>query len=380
MEAIVSWRQSLLCVGAACLLSAGLVQPAHAHLMLAQRGTLNVVGDGAFMVLSLPVSAFNGVDDDHDGKLSPEEVQKHAQALSAQVQRGVQLLDGDRALPLQGILLQLSPDDANANANAGGAARQLIVLGRFALAEHRRGLRFRLSLFGPQAGEGAQEISVSQGSRVQRLLLAPGREEGKVLPSAGAVFADHMTQGLSHVFGGLDHMLFLLVVLASGWDLRRAMLALSCFTAGHAITLAASALGGVSLQPAIVEPAIAATIVGMALFDRWVQLRRLQGRRAVPETLRLALIFVFALIHGLGLAGGLSDLGLDLRDTLWSLAGFNVGVELAQVAIACVAWGLLWVLARLRMPALLNTAHRLASATAVVAGLFWLVQRVALLA
>ena len=76
-----------------------------------------------------------------------------------------------------------------------------------------------------------------------------------------------------HVLGGLDHLLFLLVVLATGWAWRSALLALTCFTAGHAATLAAVALGGVTAPAHMVEPAIAATIVGMALFDRWSRQR-----------------------------------------------------------------------------------------------------------
>ncbi len=69
----------------------------------------------------------------------------------------------------------------------------------------------------------------------------------------------------------LDHLLFLLVVLvvpAKGWGWRHTVLALTCFTVGHAITLAAVALGGLSVSARIVEPTIAATIVGIALFDR----------------------------------------------------------------------------------------------------------------
>ena len=360
----------------AMLLGLAVLPPAHAHLMVAQRGTLNLVGNGAFMVLSLPVSAFAGVDDDHDGQWSPAELGAHVASIEAQVQRGVRLLDGAQALPLQGVMLQLSPADHLAQ----GASNQIVVLGRFALGVRRSGLQLALSLFGTQADEQAQQITVSLGDQAQRLLLTPARNQAELLPSAWATVLDYAAQGITHVVTGPDHVLFLLVVLASGWGLRQALLALSCFTLGHAITLAASALGGLAVPASVVEPSIALTIVGMALFDRWAQHRRRAGARGLPEGIRLALVFGCALIHGLGLAGALSDLGLDAGHRLWSLAGFNIGVELAQVAVALFAAGIMVGGHSLWGAATPQRGIRLASVMAVVIGSFWFVQRVSGLA
>ena len=324
------------------MLALMLLPAAQAHLMVAQRGTLNLVGDGAFLVLSLPVSSLAGVDDDGDEMLSPAELQRHAGDIQAQVRRGVQLLaggEGTQALPLQGMLLQLSsPDHA-----AAGAARQLLVMGRFALGAQRSALRLRLrlTLFGAAGDERSQQIVVSRGDLVQRLLLAPGREEGAVLPDAWSVFADHLAQGMAHVLGGADHLLFLLVVLASGGGLRRALQALSCFTVGHGLSLAAVVFGGLAVPSGVVEPAIAATIVGMALYDRQIRMRERSGVAVAQPGVRLALVFGCALIHGLGLAGALGDLGLDPRHRLWSLAGFNAGIEAGQLMVALVAAALL---------------------------------------
>ncbi len=155
-----------------------LMPSAQAHLMVAQRGTLNLVGDGAFMVLSLPVSAFIGIDDDGDGQVSTSELQVHAAEIESQVRIGVQLLDGERPLPLQGVLLQPSSTDHS----AGGRIRQIAVLGRFPLGDRRSDLRLRFRLFGTGSDELAQEMTVSRGEQVQRLLLTPGRDQGPVLP------------------------------------------------------------------------------------------------------------------------------------------------------------------------------------------------------
>ena len=360
------------------LLCGATLSSAHAHLMVAQRGTLNLVDGGGFLVLSVPVSALSGVDDDGDGLLSASELQRHEAAIRAQVARGVQLLAGGddaRPRPLQGVLLQLSsPDHATA-----GAARQMVVMGRYDVGAQRDGLRLRLSLYGSAADEQAHEVTVSRGDAVQRLLLAPGREEGEILPSAWRIAWDFGRQGMAHVLGGADHLLFLLVVLASGQGLRHRVWALSCFTVGHGITLAAVALGGLAAPAAVVEPAIAASIVGMAWYDHHALQRVRAGGTVARPGVRLALVFGAALVHGLGLAGALVGLGVDLRHRLWGLAGFNAGVEAGQLLVAAVAVGALLALRRLAGGRGQRRALRLASVTAMVAGSAWLAQRLAVL-
>ena len=203
------------------------------------------------------------------------------------------------------------------------------------------------------------------------MVLRPGHEAGVLFPSAWTVLRDNALLGAGHVLGGLDHMLFLLVVLATGWGWRHTALALTAFTAGHAISLSAVAIAGFSAPVHVVEPAIAATIVGMALFDRWSHARS----EPLASAWRLALVFGCALIHGLGLAGALHGLGLDSSNRLLSLVGFNAGIEAAQLGAAVVACAVVFGIRRLRGPAGPATATRLASTTAIVAGSAWLVQR-----
>ena len=342
---------------------------AQAHLMVAQRGSLNIVGDGAYMVMSLPVSAFKGVDDDGDGLLSLAEANAHIRDLEAQVHSGVQFIGPQGALPLEGVMISVSPPD---EAPAKPAAH-IVVVGRFALGNTAtNGLSMRLTLFGKSAAEQSQDITVTRGAEKQRLVLAPGRGQREVLPPAWAVFADHAKQGAEHVLSGADHLLFLLVVLATGWGLRQTVLALTCFTAGHAITLAATVLGGWAAPSSVVEPAIAATIIGMVLFDQWSQRRP----HPWPPSVRLALVFACALIHGLGLASALTDLGLDQEHLLLSLAGFNIGIEAAQVGVALLAAGAMAVVLRLRGPEGIALTTRIASFSAIALGSAWLVQRV----
>ena len=351
------------------------VAPARAHLMAAQKGTLNLVGDAAFLVLSVPVSALRRVDDDRDGALSKAELAAHADAVRAQVLAGVQLLGSGETLPLQLMMLDTAPPDSTPTA----AARQLVVLGRFQLPTRTGsagdGLSLRLSLFGTDASEQQHDLTITRQQETQWLRFTPERATQGLLPSAAAVFGDYVRSGATHVLSGADHLLFLLVVLSAGWHWRALLGALTCFTAGHALTLVACVWGGWSLPDRIVEPAIAATIVGMAAFDAWGRWRAQPPRPGV----RLALVFACALVHGLGLAGALADLSQwapGSRAMLWALAGFNLGVEVAQVGVAVLAGLVVTALQGLLGPLARQRAGQFATLAVMAAGSLWFVERV----
>ena len=123
--------------------------------------------------------------------------------------------------------------------------------------------------------------------------------------------------------------------------------------------------------PGLVEPAIAATIVGMALFDRWSAQRSLKH----PVALRLLLVFACALIHGLGLAGALGNLGLEGSGKALNLAGFNAGIELGQVAVALTAALVLRTVRQFGGPIGLAKTTRSASVLSMARGSFWFLQR-----
>lgn len=372
------WRAALLAGLALCgalLLGAS---PAQAHLMAAQKGTLNLVGDAAFLVLTVPVSALKEVDDNGDGGLTQAELGRHVEAVRTQVQAGVQVRSGAGALPLQLMMLDVSPPD---NALAAPASH-LVVLGRFQLPAATRStgasgqptarpLTLDFTLFGTAESEQQLDFTITRQKETQWLRFTPERSTQTLLPGSWAVLADYVRAGVEHILTGFDHLLFLLVVLSAGWGWRQSLLGLTCFTAGHAITLVASAWSGVQVSPAVVEPTIAATIVGMALFDWRVRQR---GHRH-PVVLRLGLVFACALVHGLGLASSLGELGLDSAHRLESLAGFNIGVELGQLAFALVAGLGLTGLRRWRGPGGEAAALQLASWAAIAIGSGWFVQR-----
>jgi hypothetical protein len=356
-------RQWLL----ACLLAVAAVSAAHAHLVVSQRGTLNIVGDGAYMVLSLPVSSLSGFDDDHDGVLSVDELGAHGASIESQIKQGVALDSDQGRSALEGIMLNTAPPDSTPSA----PSTHLVVLGRFAIPAQATGLKLALRLFGTRLDEQTEQIAVTRGTESQLITLTPEHPQGSVLASALASFAEQVRLGAVHVLSGADHLLFLLVVLAAAWNLRQVVLALTCFTAGHAVTLVACVWYGLSVPASLVEPAIAATIVGMAVFDRWSARQSLTNAVAI----RLTLVFACALIHGLGLAGALSDLGVDGMGKVVGLVGFDVGIELGQIAVAFTAALVMRGVRQLGSPIGLAKTTRLASYLSMALGSFWFFQR-----
>ena len=136
--------------------------------------------------------------------------------------------------------------------------------------------------------------------------------------------------GASHISGGIDHLAFVFcLILICGGNMRRLLIGVSSFTLAHSVTLSLSAIGVVKLPTIPVEALIALSILQLAV----VALRRIRSVGPVNFSFGfVVLVFVFGLMHGLGFAGALADIGLPRNDLLWSLAAFNVGVEIGQIA------------------------------------------------
>jgi hydrogenase/urease accessory protein HupE len=170
-------------------------------------------------------------------------------------------------------------------------------------------------------------------------------------------------EGVHHILGGLDHLLFLISLLLAvdGW--RRFALVVTSFTIAHSVTLALGALELVVVSPRLVEPLIAASIVYVAVEN----IVRRSPRARIPVT------FGFGLVHGLGFGGALRDLGLSASELWRPLLGFNLGVETGQLMVVAPLLPLvLWLD---RKPALSRKVRIVAGVAVGVLALFWLVQR-----
>jgi hypothetical protein len=184
--------------------------------------------------------------------------------------------------------------------------------------------------------------------------------------------------GVEHLVTGWDHLLFLLALLLGARRLRDVVSVATAFTCAHSVTLLLGALGWVQAPSWLVEPLIALSIA-------FVAAENLLG--AQPGT-RLPVVFGFGLLHGLGFAGSLSIDSALSWSLLASLLSFNVGIELAQVALISVIFPGLLVLRRLATGAATSrpvTSRAITAGTAIAtagvaaAGLFWFVERVPLL-
>jgi hydrogenase/urease accessory protein HupE len=187
-----------------------------------------------------------------------------------------------------------------------------------------------------------------------------------VPPTRWEVVRLYLALGYSHILPkGLDHILFVLGIFLLSRRLKPVLAQVTAFTVAHTLTLALAIYRVVSLPASIVEPLIALSIV-------YVAVENLLTRELKPR--RIALVFVFGLLHGLGFAGVLSELGLPRSEFLPALVSFNLGVEAGQLTVICAAFLLIgfpfrhraWYRSRVVVPA---------SCLIAAVGLFWSVQR-----
>lgn len=183
-------------------------------------------------------------------------------------------------------------------------------------------------------------------------------------------------QGILHIFGGLDHVCFVLGLLLLGGSLRALLKIITAFTFAHSITLTLAALGIYAPSPRVIEPIeplIALSIIAVAA-ENFRHHHARKNAAAAKTDWRSLLTFGFGLIHGFGFAGALGEVGLPREALGWALASFNVGVEIGQAAIILlIAPALAWLARKSKL------AHRrlvlTGSAGIACAGLFWFMQR-----
>ena len=174
--------------------------------------------------------------------------------------------------------------------------------------------------------------------------------------------------GVAHLATGADHLLFLVLLLVRVRGARARVRAVTAFTAGHAVTLAAAALDLVAVPRAWVEALVAGTVWLLAADTARTPRTELSHPWALP--------LAFGLVHGLGFADGLRDAGLRAGERGLALAAVNAGLEVAQLAVVAVALGVEAVAARTIAADTRERAARAVVFAAGVAGGAWLCSRV----
>jgi hydrogenase/urease accessory protein HupE len=190
-------------------------------------------------------------------------------------------------------------------------------------------------------------------------------------PSLLSTMERYLLTGIEHIFLGYDHIAFLIAVVLWARRTVPVIKIVTAFTIAHSITLSLAALNIVVISNAIVEPAIAASIVYVAMENFFS--RNIDGRWRVT--------FAFGLVHGFGFAGALREIGLPTNAVATALAAFNIGVEIGQAAIVAIVIPVLMTVDRLMAsnkakPSRAATLVYAVSALITVLGSYWFLTRV----
>lgn len=221
---------------------------------------------------------------------------------------------------------------------------------------------------------GGSVLRVDEADQLDAVWLRAGQQsepytmgKGFMESTLADVLFKYAVLGFRHILPqGIDHILFVLGLFLLSTCQRTLLIQVSAFTAAHTLTLALAVYNVVSLPPSIVEPLIAASIAYVAVEN--IMTTQLKPWRAW-------VVFGFGLLHGLGFAGALREVGLPGEQLLAALASFNVGVELGQLAVIALAFMVAGIWGRNQ----LQYRSRIvipASATIAAVAIFWTVQRV----
>jgi len=176
----------------------------------------------------------------------------------------------------------------------------------------------------------------------------------------------YLKLGFTHIVPlGLDHVLFVLGIYLLSGRARSVLLQVSAFTVAHSITLGLSMYGLLNVSPRIVEPMIAISIAYVAIENIFL---------SELKSWRVALVFAFGLLHGMGFAGALKELGLPRSEFVTALLTFNLGVEAGQLTVIGTSFLLVgchwsqraWYRSRIVVPA---------SAAIACTAIYWTIQR-----
>ena len=208
------------------------------------------------------------------------------------------------------------------------------------------GLRGTLGMQGMGKGVSAVLVKVHwQDGQTGIYTLTSGQPEVQLFGAAddprgmGEVARAYGLLGVEHILGGFDHLLFVLGLLFLVGFNRSLVWTISAFTLAHSVTLGLSTLGWISLRSPPVEAMIALSILLVAS-------EALNKEQTLSRRWPALVAMLFGLVHGLGFAGALQQIGLPQNHLLPALLTFNLGVELGQLLVVALAYALVNALAR----------------------------------
>jgi hydrogenase/urease accessory protein HupE len=213
-------------------------------------------------------------------------------------------------------------------------------------------------------------------AQVGRVLPVEPRFVVTASPGAFEVAQTYTVLGIEHILTGFDHLLFVLALVILVKGTRRLIATITAFTLAHSLTLFAATLGWINVPGPPVEAVIALSIVFVA--GEIVHAR--QGRPGLTQRYPWLVAFTFGLLHGLGFAGALAEVGLPPLSIPMALLFFNVGVEIGQLIFIAVVLGAIAVVRRIARRLKVDAPSwwwRVPPYTIGGIASFWVVQRLA---
>ncbi len=306
---------------------------AQGHFRVELRASIEALLTGINAKYKNTQDAPNAAEYDTLRELPPEELARRFQPFRERLLREIKLeFDGERAAA------GISEVDIPARGYTKVPRISVILLeGRF--PQHARQLTWYYpAAFGDNAVR-VRQVNLEQTQyhwsewqwiREDRVSRPFSITEIASRPGVLEVAKEYLVAGYWHILPrGLDHILFILGLYLFSTRIRPLLWQVTMFTLAHTITLGLAVYGWLTLPEAVVQPLIALSIVYVGFENIWRQ--RLQNSR-------LALVFGFGLLHGIGFAGMLNDFGMAREAFATSLLSFNVGVELGQISVILLAW------------------------------------------
>lgn len=331
---------------------------AHVTLPAERVATLEIALKGS----DLDRAAGTQVFDARTGLVDDGRLARSAAAIAAYVTAHAVVAGSDGA-PCKAGPVALAPDQDGVVARIA-----------WSCAEVAGDLVYRSTLLVDIDAAAKQVVIIGAGPDVSQALLDASQTELRLTappPALAEVIRRYIAAGVEHIFLGYDHIAFLIAIVLWARQLWPVVKIVTAFTIAHSITLSLAVLQVVVIPSAIVEPAIAASIVFVAMenfFSREVN-------RRWRDT------FAFGLIHGFGFASALQQFGLPRGSVAPALGAFNLGVELGQIAIVSLVMPCLIGLERLLAAPRYASPSRMApvvyalSGAIAVLGCYWVLER-----
>jgi hydrogenase/urease accessory protein HupE len=257
------------------------------------------------------------VFDEQKGLVDPARIAASTAAIAAYVGAHVAVTGTDGTPCTPGVAEVVADGDG------------VIIRNSFSCRDVAGDLVYRSTVLTANDRTARQVVLIGAGENAPQALLDDAHTTvtlSAAAPPLWVTMRRYLVTGIEHIFLGYDHIAFLIAIVLWAQRLWPVVKIVTAFTLAHSLTLSLAALQIVVIPSTIVEPAIAASIVFVALENFFS--RDVGGRWRVT--------FAFGLIHGFGFAGALQEFGLPPNAVVPALAAFNIGVEIGQVAIVSI--------------------------------------------